>query len=194
MSKSFEQFVEYLEKIITKEEPLRQPPIVIVHCPVKLIKDIYISLVAKLKELKVKHGQWNYYLINMEKKMFDILAELDYIGGDNLALTCSREDLKKDLSASVLKEMVSSVESEIDRIIAANTSSQHPPFVILMNIHGCYDYIQTKDIISRIINKERILILVLYLELGLSEINPEEDESYKLANYNVHPVHISSLK
>lgn len=194
MSQSFDKLIDYLEKIIRKEEPLRQPPIVIIHCPVELIKNIYMSLVSTLRKLKTKHQQWNYYLLNIEKEIFGILEELDYIGGENYTLTCAREDLERDLSTSVLQELIELVENKIDEILNENLANDYPPFMFLLNMHSCYNYIQTKDIISRIISKEGILILILYLELGLSKLNPDEDESYKLANYNVHSIHIDSIR
>lgn len=194
MSISAEQFFEKLEKIIKKEEPLRQPPITVVHCPKESIKELYLTFRSKLKEFKLRYSDWNYYLINMEKELFKILDDLEYTDGDKFALNCTREDLTKDLKSSVLQDLIGVIEAQIDQQIKNNKDISYLPFVVLLNIHGCYSFIQTKDIISRIINKKDILIVILYLELSISKLKTKEDESYKLANYNVHSVHIKEIE
>ena len=190
MNKKLIDFVIELEKIIKLESPLRDPSITIVHCPVKNIKEIYTSFIRAMNEFEIRYNNWEWAPLNMEQELFKVLTEFEYTGGDNYVRSCSRADLKRDLRASVLTEMINNVEQKVDDLLSQKKTTDSPPFLLILNMHACYNYIQTKDIISRIISKKGILILILYLDQGLSRLNPDEDESYKLANYNVHSEHI----
>ena len=185
-----EKLFDNLDKIIKKEEPLRQPPIMIVHIPANSIKELYTSFRSKLKDFKMRHSEWNYYLMNVEKELYKVLDEQYYTDKFNTALKSTRDQLVNGLKSGVLDDFVAAIENKIDQCIKENVNNSSPPFFVLLNMHAFYNHIQTKDIISRIINKSNILILILYLDLSLTDLKIQKEEAYKLANYNVHTIHI----
>ena len=183
-----------MEKLIKGEEPLRQPPIYVVHIPPNLVKELYTTFIAQLKEFKVRNPKWDYLQINMEKELFKILDELQYTDGAKTALTGTREELKSGLESSVKNDLIRKVETLIDSFSSNYDNFRSPPFVALLNMHACYPYIQTKDIISTIINKSDILIIIFYLDLSLTNAKSQEDEIYRLGNYGVHSIHINTME
>jgi len=180
---------EKLKKIITGESRLRNPPISVIYCPEKLIKEIYIQYIALLKQLKREFPSWNYEILNSEKILFNILKDFEYIAGDEFIKNCDREIFAKDMYTSVKSELIKKIQEKIDYIINNYKEGLPPPFLVILNIHACYHYIQTKDIISSIYNtKNKILILILYLQ---KEMEPtSQKEIFKKANYNINTYYL----
>ena len=178
--------------MIQGKDPLRQPPITIVHFPVEGIKELYTTLRDKLTGFQMKYSGWKFYSLNIEKEIFMILRKLEYTHGDKYALTESRSDLKSDLSNSIKQDLLRKIGELVSKASKENGKNRYPPFVFLLHIHSFYDYIQSKDIITEIINQNNVQIIIPYLETSLTKSNQKGDEIYKLANYNVHSVHINA--
>jgi hypothetical protein len=154
-----------LERIINKEVPLKNPPISIIHSPEKHIKEIYLQYVSMLKRLKSQHPSWDYKILNAEKILFDILRDLDYIDGCKDANTCDRNKLANDLRDSIKDDLIQKIQEGIQILTENNEVRSPPPFLVILNMHACYNYIQTKDLISSLHNLQtNILVLILYLE------------------------------
>jgi len=174
-----------LERIIKKEARLRQPPISIIHCPEIYLKEIYIQYVAMLKRLKKRYSEWDYKILNAEKLLFNILKKLEYIDGYCDAKDCRREELAKDLKSSIKDELINTIQEHIQILLKEHNLDGPPSFLVIFNMHACYNYIQTKDLIATIHNlKKDILILILYLQRRSD--SSSSAEAYKEANYNVN--------
>lgn len=184
----FENYQNELEKIICKEVPLREPSICVVHIRKKHIEEVYRTFIQMLKKMKTKYSDWNYKLFNIEETFFKILKEIGYLDDDNLVLECEREELSADLKGSVLIDIIKEIKNTISELKEYPQASEYPPFLILLNIHSTYSYIQTKDVISQIINKKGVFIIILYLEED--KTHKSEKQIYKKANYNVQTYYL----
>ena len=185
---SIDRYKERLGKYVRGELPLRDPSITIIHCQMEYLKTIHKELIFLTIELKIRHPDWNYRILNAEKILFDILRKLRYIDKDNFALSCSRDEFKTNLEGSGKTEFINKIKEELDSLKNNNKINDHPPFLIVLNMHACYNFIQTKDIIAQLINQKGVLLLITYLE-GFKR---EKEPSYKEANYNVNTVYITS--
>jgi hypothetical protein len=185
------EFEHHLKKIITKEIPLRDPYISVIHITHQHIQEAYVQFLLIFKRLIEKHSAWMYETFNLEHQFYKILDKLRYTKKPNYAETCEREELASDMKHSIKSELIKSITSKLDELNAEfkKNSSNPPPLLFLMNIHSIYPYIQTKDIISRIINKKGILILIPYLQSKLH--HNYEHEPYKDANYNVNTIYLA---
>ncbi|MHA1757296.1 MAG: hypothetical protein ACTSVV_11040 [Promethearchaeota archaeon] len=194
LEENVQRFEKKLEKIITKEEILRDPSITIIHISKKDYMHGSKSIVQLLKKLNSKYDNWKFFTFNAEKEVFDILKEFRYIDKQKFVLTCEREELQEDLRNSVKTMLINRIEKKIEEIKEESQSHlDADPYVLLVfNMHSNYDYIQIKDLIARINNKKGVYILILYLDTTLKEnsklrVNQNSDDlPYKHANYNVN--------
>jgi len=188
MELSINQYKERLKQYIRGELPLRDPSITVIHCSVEILKTIHKEIVLFTKEQQVRHPNWNYRIINAEKLLFDILRDYGFIDNENFAQSCSREELKTNLEGSGKTDFIKKIKEEIDSLKEINETKEHPPFLILLNMHACYNFIQTKDVIAQLINQKGVLLLITYLE----GFRKEKDPLYKEANYNVNTMFLIS--
>jgi len=188
MELSINQYKERLKQYIRGELPLRDPSITVIHCSVEILKTIHKEIVLFTKEQQVRHPNWNYIIINAEKLLFDILRDYGFIDNENFAQSCSREELKTNLEGSGKTDFIKKIKEEINSLVEINETKEHPPFLILLNMHACYNFIQTKDVIAQLINQKGVLLLITYLE----GFRKEKDPPYKEANYNVNTVFLIS--
>jgi len=185
---SIDQYKERLKQYIRGELPLRDPSITVIHCSVEILKTIHKEIVLFTKEQQVRHPNWNYIIINAEKLLFDILRDYGFIDNENFAQSCSREELKTNLEGSGKTDFIKKIKEEINSLVEINETKEHPPFLILLNMHACYNFIQTKDVIAQLINQKGVLLLITYLE----GFRKEKDPLYKEANYNVNTMFLIS--
>jgi len=172
-----------LVEIIKREKKLRNPSITVVFCPEKHVKEIYLLYIAMLKQLKQENPSWNYELVNAEKLLFDILKEFEYIDGEKFASKCERELLAGDLENSVREELVNTIQNRIQNLIKDKLDGP-PPFLIILNMHACYNFIKTGNLIAQIHPiGSKALVLILYLQKERGQ--DSQKEVIKEANYNV---------
>jgi hypothetical protein len=95
-----------------------------------------------------------------------------------------RNIYKNDLKNSIMNDVMDIIQNEIYLLKEKCSHNGNPPFLVLINMHSTYPYIQTKDVISRVINEKGVYIIILYV----SEFKHHkgEIESYKYGNYLVH--------
>lgn len=179
-----EKYENGLEKIIKREIPLRDPSISVVHLSKENIVEGYKHFLKILERLKVKYTNWEYKLVNLEKVFFDFLKKRRYIEKQEFVKSTERNVYKKDLKNSILKDIMDYIQNEVTLLKGKIKTEGNPPFLVLLNMHSTYPYIQTKDIISQIINEKGVYIIILYI----SDIKHQygEIESYKIGNYMVH--------
>ncbi len=168
-----------MERILRSEVILKEPSVSIIHCPVEYLREIYKKYVLILKDLKQKYSKWNYGIINLEKELFNLLRDLDYISNEKIAETCKRKDLEINFRGYIIEGLVQEIENCIKSLLESHQQNDPPPFLIIQNIHSCYKHIQTKDIITRIRNQKDVLILILYLQR-------DKSMPYKSSDYNVN--------
>ncbi len=188
MELTIDQYKERLGKYIRGELPLRDPSITVIHCSVEILQIVHKEFVLFTKELRIRHPNWYYKILNAEKLLFDILRDYGYIDNENFAQSCNREELKTDLEGSGRTDFLKKIKEELNSLKEINKIIEHPPFLILLNIHACYNFIQTKDVIAQLINQKGVLLLITYLE----GFRKEKDPPYKEANYNVNTVYLTS--
>jgi len=185
---SLDQFKEKIKQIITKEVPLRDPAIAVVHIPKESYSLCLQNLILNLKQLRENFSEWTYKLFNSEEILFSLLGKGGYTEDENFALKCQRNLLKKDLETNIRKSFLSAVENEISDVksLINADSSIPPPLLILLNIHSCYHYIQTKHVVAQIVNQKGVYVLIIYPQLY------NKSTFYKEANYNVEPIFLTS--
>ena len=179
-----EQYELDLEKIITRETPLRDPSITVIHLSKENIVEGYNQYLTILERLKVKFSNWEYKLLNIEKKFFEILKKRRDIEKQQFVKTTERATFKKDLIDSRMRDLMDDIQKEVYLLKEKCQNQGNPPFLVLLNMHSTYPYIQTKDVISRVINEKGVYIIILYV----SDIKHQlgEIESYRYGNYMVH--------
>ncbi len=179
-----EQYELDLEKIITRETPLRDPSISVIHLSKENIVEGYKQYLTILERLKVKFSNWEYKLLNIEKKFFEILKKRRDIEKQQFVKTTERVIFKKDLIDSRMRDLMDDIQKEVYLLKEKCQNQVNPPFLVLLNMHSTYPYIQTKDVISRVINEKGVYIIILYV----SDIKHQrgEIESYRYGNYMVH--------
>ena len=137
-----------------------------------------------LKRLKSKYTNWEYKLLNIEKCFFEILKKRRYIEKQQFVKNTEREVYKKDLETSILNDLMDIIQNEVYILKEKCSYKGNPPFLVLINMHSTYPYIQTKDVISRVINEKGVYIVILYAsEFKHHQV---EIESYRYGNYLVH--------
>lgn len=189
-SEAFNSFQNYLEQIITGNIPLRDPSISVVHITPENIEKAHRKILQLFNQFKDKYSQWNFKVVNIEAILFEILKKLRYLKKPFFAKDCRRSELSNDMQNSIKKDLILKVEMEIKKLKESQQkSSKNPSILLIMNFHAAYPYIQTKDLIARIINEKGILILILYLQVDKK--TSFEKESYKSANYNVHTIYLN---
>ncbi len=178
------QYEIELEKIITLENPLRDPSISVIHLSKENIVEGYKQYLTILERLKVKFSNWEYKLLNIEKKFFEILKKRRDIEKQQFVKTTERATFKKDLIDSRMWDLMDDIQNEVYLLKEKCQHEGNPPFLVLLNMHSTYPYIQTKDVISRVINEKGVYIIILYV----SDIKHQlgEIESYRYGNYMVH--------
>ncbi len=184
---SLDQLKSKMEQIIKKEVPLRDPAIVVIHCPKEVYQSYTSTLLSIMRQFKDHYSEWNYNIVNLEKLLFSLLGETGYVDNENFALKCSREELKKQIKRNILKDFLQKIEEGITILKSSHISkpTAPPPFLILLNIHSCYHNIETKDVVGRIINQKGVYVLIFYLQ------QYEKNNFYKEANYNVESIFLS---
>ena len=180
--KKIKKDLEFFEQILTKEVPLRAPGISILHILAKEASEIYRRLKLEFQGFQQKYPSWQYLSVNCEQILFEILDDYGYTDQEMFVKSCTREDLANDLSASAKDTFINKIKSKINDFVDSYEIESFIPFVLVENIHACYYYIQTKDIIVEIINRQNALILIPYIEKRQDIVNTE----YKNANYNVN--------
>ncbi|MHA1679397.1 MAG: hypothetical protein ACTSUE_00160 [Promethearchaeota archaeon] len=184
IEKKFEEYQGELEKIIKKEVPLRDPAISIVKISVKHVKEVFQRHITLFDKLKKIYSGWTYQIINIEQMFFDLLKKRRYIEGKEFARTMDRKGFSKKIRGSVVNDLVENVETVIQELKETENSEKYPPFLLILNMHSTYPYIETGDVISRIINEKGVYVLILYI--NEKEFSQEDSEPYKHANYTVH--------
>ncbi len=179
-----EQYELELEKIITRDIPLRDPSISVIHLSKEHVAEGYKHYLTILKKLQGKYTNWEYKLLNIEKSFFEILKKRRYIEKQQFVKKTERETYKNDLKNSILNDVMAIIQNEVNLLKEKCRLEGNPPFLVLINMHSTYPYIQTKDVISRIINEKGVYIIILYV----SDIKHQqgEIESYRYGNYMVH--------
>ncbi|MFX0170294.1 MAG: hypothetical protein ACFE9L_00080 [Candidatus Hodarchaeota archaeon] len=185
---SIDQYKERLNQYILGELPLRDPSITVIHCPKEILIIVHKEFVLFTKEQQIRHPNWHFRIINAEKLLFEILRDYGYIDNEKFAQSCNREELKIDLEGSGRIDFIKKIKEELNKLKETKQTKEHPPFLILLNIHACYNFIQTKDVIAQLINQKGVLLLITYLE----GFRKEKDSPYKEANYNVNTVYLTS--
>jgi len=178
------QYELELEKIIKREIPLRDPSISIIHLSKENVVEGYKHHLSILKRLKGKYTNWDYNLLNIEKLFFEILKKRRYLEKQQFIKTTERDVYKNDLKNSIMNDLMEKIQNEIHLLKDKCKQDGNPPFLVLINMHSTYPYIQTKDVISRVINEKGIYIIILYV--SDVKFHQKEIESYKYGNYMVH--------
>jgi len=178
------QYELELEKIIKREIPLRDPSISVIHLSKENVVEGYKHHLSILKRLKGKYTNWDYNLLNIEKKFFEILKKRRYLEKQQFIKTTERDVYKNDLKNSIMNDLMEKIQNGIHLLKDKCKQDGNPPFLVLINMHSTYPYIQTKDVISRVINEKGIYIIILYV--SDVKFHQEEIESYKYGNYMVH--------
>ncbi len=178
------RYEDELEKIITLDTGLRDPSISVIHLSKENLTEGYMHFLTILKRLKSKYTNWEYKLLNIEKYFFEILKKRRYIEKQQFVKNTEREVYKKDLETSILNDLMDIIQNEVYILKEKCSYKGNPPFLVLINMHSTYPYIQTKDVISRVINEKGVYIVILYA----SEFkhHQAEIESYRYGNYLVH--------
>jgi len=184
ITQKLDQYEFELEKIINREMPLRDPSISVIHLSKENIVEGYNQYLTILERLKVKFSNWEYKLLNIEKKFFEILKKRRDIEKQQFVKTTERATFKKDLIDSRMRDLMDDIQKEVYLLKEKCQNQGNPPFLVLLNMHSTYPYIQTKDVISRVINEKGVYIIILYV----SDIKHQlgEIESYRYGNYMVH--------
>ncbi|KKM79769.1 hypothetical protein LCGC14_1346580 [marine sediment metagenome] len=184
ITQKLDQYEFELEKIINREMPLRDPSISVIHLSKENIVEGYNQYLTILERLKVKFSNWEYKLLNIEKKFFEILKKRRDIEKQQFVKTTERATFKNDLKNSIKKDLMDGIQNEVYLLKEKCKHEGNPPFLVLLNMHSTYPYIQTKDVISRVINEKGVYIIILYV----SDIKHQlgEIESYRYGNYMVH--------
>ena len=179
-----EQYEYELEKIITRDTPLRDPSISVIHLSKENVAEGFKHYLTILKRLQGKYTNWEYKLLNVEKSFFEILKKRRYIEKQQFVKKTERDIYKNDLKNSIMKDLMDIIQNEVYLLKEKCKHEGNPPFLVLINMHSTYPYIQTKDVISRIINEKGVYIIILYV----SDIKHQqgEIESYRYGNYTVH--------
>jgi len=180
----FDEYKTDLERIITRAEPLRDPNISIVKIPSRHVEEVYRKQAIMLRQLKELHPDWDYKVINIEKIFYDFLKKRRYIEKEEYARKMERKALSGRIRGSIVKDLVDLVEQEVRELNERNPSPANVPVLVLLNMHSTYPYIETGDVISRIINDKGVYVLILYVQD--KESSKENPEPYKHANYTVH--------
>jgi len=178
------QYELELEKIIKKETPLRDPSISVIHLSKENLEEGYKHQISILKRFKGKYSNWDYKLLNIEKSFFEILKKRRYLEKQQFVKKTSRDVYKNDLKNSIMNDVMDEIQNEVYLLKEKCKHEGNPPFLVLINMHSTYPYIQTKDVISRVINEKGVYIIILYV----SDLKHQqgEIESYKYGNYMVH--------
>jgi hypothetical protein len=179
-----EQYKLELEKIITRETPLRDPSISVIHLSKENVAEGYKHFLTILKKLQGNYTNWEYKILNIEESFFEILKKRRDIEKQQFVKTTERDVFKNDLIVSRMKDLMDEIQNEVKLLKEKCKHEGNPPFLILINMHSTYPYIQTKDVISRVINEKGVYIIILYV----SDIRHQqgEIESYRYGNYLVH--------
>ena len=175
---------EYLEKIIKKEIPLRDPSISVVHIAVNRADDTLKKHQLMLRKFKGKFADWTYKVLNVERVFFDALKARDFIDGLHVVKECDRKEFENDVRNAILSDVLERIENEIEKLKTIRDSDGKPPFLVLVNMHSTYPLIETGDIISRIINQKGVYVIILYINEIKSSV--EDPEPYRHGNYTVH--------
>ncbi|MHA1371799.1 MAG: hypothetical protein ACTSRA_19025 [Promethearchaeota archaeon] len=183
IEKKFEEYREKLERIIKKEVPLRDPAITIVKISVEYVKEVFEKHILLFNKLKNVYPNWTYKIINIEKIFFMLLKKRKYIEWKEFARTMERKGFSKKIQRSIITDLVGEVEKVINELKNSKYSDKYPPFLLILNMHSTYPYIETGDVISRIINEKGVYIIILYIYR--KKYKKDEPEPYKHANYMV---------
>ena len=184
ITSKFSKCEENLERIIKKEVPLRDPSITVVKIPVSNAEDIIKRHQLMLKKFKGKFADWTYKTLNVERVFFDALKARDFTEGIQVVKDCDRKEFEDDVRNAILSDLIERIEKEIHALKNIRGADGKPPFLVLLNMHSTYPFIETGDIISRIINEKGVYVIILYV-IG-DKYRMEESEPYKHANYTVH--------
>jgi|SRR5271157_3817235 len=180
----FQNYESELEKIIKNELPVRDPWIYVVKISPKDAKIAFKRHQSMLKKLHERHPSWEFKIFNVEKHLFDILKKRRYIDKQQFAKKCDRAVLSNDMKGPFSKELIDEIQAEINALKEKKKEANAPPFLVLVNMHSTYPFIETKDVIARILDEKGVIVLILYLiEKKYSQ---EDDEPFKKANYTVH--------
>ena len=184
INQKLEQYELDLEKIITRDSPLRDPSISIIHLSKEKVTEGYKHYLTILKHLKSKYTNWEFKLLNVEKCFFEILKKHRYIEKQQFVKKTERDIYKNDLKNSVMNDLMDIIQKEVYLLKEKSKLEGNPPFLVLLNMHSTYPYIQTKDVISRVINEKGVYIILLYV--SDRRHHQGEIESYRYGNYLVH--------
>ncbi len=184
ITQKLDQYEFELEKIINREMPLRDPSISVIHLSKENVAEGYKHYINILKRLHSKYTNWEYKLLNIEKRFFEILKKRRYLEKQQFVKKTQRDVYQNDLKNSIKKDLMDGIQNEVYLLKEKCKHEGNPPFLVLINMHSTYPYIQTKDVISRVINEKGIYIIILYV----SDIKHQKGdiESYKYGNYMVH--------
>lgn len=179
-----------LKNIIKREIPLRDPAITVIHCPKNNFQQKCVSFMSLISQLHDEFSEWRYRIINAEELLFSLLDEAGYTAEELFVKTNSRDDLRRDLKSNITKKFLSTIDSEIVALKEQYNPQMKnpPPFLIIINMHACYNFIQTKDLIAEIFNQKGVLVLVLYFQYQ------DNANFYKEANYNVESIFLADNK
>lgn len=181
MRQRFAAYEKDLEMIITREKAIRDPSILMFKLPVECAREVYIEHELVLRRLKSKYADWTYKILNMEMIFFDVLKTLRYTAKKTTVKDAERNRFKLNLGEGVLTEVIHAIEHEIN-LIKEQANSPRPSFLVLLNMHSTYPYIEAKDVLSRIINEKGVFVIIPYL---LDPFHGPDDEPYKHGNYLV---------
>jgi hypothetical protein len=183
LTESFFKYEEMLEKIIKKETPLRDPSITVVKIPAVNAENILKRHQLLLRKFKKKYKNWTYKTLNLEKQFFEKLKAREFTDGEQVVNNCDRQEFENDMRNVVLNDLIGDVEREIHELKDSYRKDGRPPFLVLLNMHSTYPFIETGDVISRIINEKGVFVIILYIS-GIT-YRIEDAEPFKNANYTV---------
>ncbi len=174
-----------IEKIIRGDYPLRPPCIAVIHLPYSRIREVYQAYYAMMGKFQTKYHDWKHEILNLEKVLFQVLREMGYTDPDDqFALEESRETLKDDMKSNGVQRVLEIIEEHLDRLDKENAGSK-TPVLLIGNMHACYPFIHTGDVISRVFNQQKVLLLILYADDDFTRYDQESEIKYKHSNYNV---------